>query len=707
MTVGWLRGRDDPYAVETARQVGERAVPGLRFFAICVVVSAVFDIARFPERAPWMLSFSAGFLALATVCRVLLRRRPEWSMATLVVFVNLVGMGLNGYHAIVGAAVAMCLWTLTGLLCSTAVFLRWGGANQALASIGTVALYPLHTVLGSVDVLTWAAGGTYLAMMVAMSVFGAELYAGYVRSGLHLSRTLSEREARLQSYFDLAPVGSAIVHPDGRFLEVNDALGHVLGYARDELLTRNWFDLPVADDRPAVVALARRALAGADDAHLPEARFTRRDGVAIDAAVHVRGLPGPHGGRDHLMVLLQDVTAQRRVEVERERLLAAELEARRGAEAASSAKDQFLATLSHELRTPLSPVLMWSELLRRGTGSPQDADRGLAAISRNAANLARMIDELLDVSRIESGKLRLDLQPVELGRVVLEAVEVLRSAAEAKRIAVATTVDPAGCPVLGDADRLRQVAWNLLSNAIKFTPARGRIAVAVERRNGQVRVRVTDTGQGVAPAFLPFVFERFRQGDTSSTRRHGGLGIGLAIARELTELHGGRIWVESAGEGHGATFTLEVPLLAEARGALPRPAARSRDSAALDGMRVLVVDDDADSNDAVRNVLASAGADVRTAGSTGEALAVLGAWRPDVLVSDLAMPDEDGYALLRRMRSDVVRLGRIPVIALTALSAPDDRAHALSAGFAAHVAKPPRTDELLHAVVAARESVGS
>lgn len=707
MTVGWLRARDDPYAVETARQVGERATPGLLFFGVSVAVSAAFDIARFPERTPWMLGFAAASLVLATLCLVGVRRHPARSTPTLIVFVNLIGMGLNAYHAIVGASVAMCLWTLTGLVCSTAVFLRWGRVNQALASIGTVALYPLHLALTNVDVLTWAAGGTYLVMMVAMSVFGAGLYAGYVRSGLHLTRTLSEREARLQSYFDLAPVGSAIVHPDGRFLEVNDALGRVLGWTRDELLERNWFALPVVDDRAALRALARNALAGSDDTHLREARFVRRDGVTIDATVDVRGLPGPHGTIDHLMVLLQDVTARKRVEAERETLLAAELEARREAEAASSAKDRFLATLSHELRTPLSPVLLWSELLRRGTGSQQDADRGLAAISRNAGNLSRMIDELLDVSRIESGKLRLELQPLDLGRVVLEAVEVIRSAAEQKQVALATTLDPDGCPVLGDADRLRQVAWNLLSNAVKFTPAGGMVGVTVERRNGQVRLRVTDTGQGIAAAFLPFVFERFRQGDTSSTRRHGGLGIGLAIARELTVLHGGRVAVESAGEGQGATFTVELPILAGARDPVRGPEAPAITRTTLAGLRVLVVDDDPDSNDAVRNVLAAAGAVVRTAASTGEALAVLARWVPDVLVSDLAMPNEDGYALLARMRSDEARLGRIPAIALTALSAADDRAHALSAGFHAHVAKPPRTDELLHAVVAARHSLAS
>ena len=698
----WRRS-DDPYAAETTRQVGERAPAGLLFFGVCVVLSSIFEIARFPEREPWMLGFAAVFLALGMLCLVLVRRYPAASVPILIGFVNLIGTGLNAYHAIVGAAVAMCLWTLTGLICSAAVFLRWGRVNQALASVGAVALYPLHLLLTNVDVLTWGAGGTYLIVMVAMSVFGAGLYAGYVRSGLHLARTLSEREARLQNYFDLAPVGSAVLRPDGTFLEVNDALGRLLGYDQEELLRRNWFHLAVADDRPHLETLARETLAGATDTRRQEAGFLRRGGERIDATVDMRGLPGPDGTVDHLMVLLQDVTARKRAEAARENLLAAELEARREAEAASRAKDQFLATLSHELRTPLSPVLTWAELLRRRIGSAEDNDRGLTAIARNAGNLARMIDELLDVSRIEAGKLRLDVVPLDLGPVILEAVDVIRSAADAKRITIETGFDAAGCRVLGDPDRLRQVLWNLLSNAIKFTPTKGRVRVTLTRRGGHARVAVADTGQGIRPAFLPFVFDRFRQGDTTSTRRHGGLGIGLAIVRELVELHGGHVEAESSGEGRGATFTIEVPLLADDH-PLPRSEAPRADVAALAGMRILIVDDDPDSNDAVRNVLAAAGADVRTAGSTDEAFGVLARWLPDVVVSDIAMPGEDGYALLTRMRAEVSALGRIPAIALTAYSAPGDREQALSAGFHAHVAKPLRSDELLHAVVAAHQS---
>jgi PAS domain S-box-containing protein len=695
--------RDDPYAAETARDVGRRAPAGIWFFFGCILLGAVFDIARFPERTPWMLGFAAAFVALGGTCLLLLRARPAASVPVLIGFVNLVGVGLNAYHAIVAAPVAMCLWTLTGLLCSAAVFLRWGATNQAFAAIGSVALFPLHALLGNVDGLTWAAGGTYLLVMVAMSVFGAGLYADYVRSGLQLARTLSEREARLQSYFDLAPVGCAVLHPDGRFLEVNDALAAILGSTQEALFAANWFDLPVARDRDAVRAHAAAALASPGESSRRDARFVRGDGIEIDATVDVRGLPGPRGAIDHLMVLVQDVTARKRADAERERVLSSELHARRLAEDASRAKDEFLATLSHELRTPLSPIMTWADLLRRRRIAPADAERGLGAIARNATALSRLIDERLDVSRIESGKLRLELHPVEIGPVVLEAIEVVRPAAEAKGVAVEAEVEPDGCRVLADSDRLRQVLWNLLANAVKFTPREGRVRVTLAHGSRDARIVVEDTGQGIDPAFLPFVFERFRQGDTTSTRRHGGLGIGLAIVREMVELHGGRVHVESRGEGLGSRFTVTLPLLDDDQpvdqSGLPRS-----NVATLDGVRVLVVDDDPDSNDAVRTVLVAYGADVRTADSADEALEVLERWTPDVIVSDIAMPGEDGYALLARMRSGAAAMRAIPTIALTAYSSSRDRDQALSAGFHAHVSKPLRPPDLLHAVVVAREA---
>jgi PAS domain S-box-containing protein len=492
-----------------------------------------------------------------------------------------------------------------------------------------------------------------------------------------------------------------LVRPDGTFCEVNDALCRVLGYSRDELLHRHWFDLAHADDREALVAHANDALAGQTAARAHEVRLVRRDGTAIDAAVDMQGLPGAHGAVDHLMVLAQDITVRKRIDDERERLLSAEFEARRQAEAASRAKDDFLATLSHELRTPLSPFLAWSDLLRRRLVPPEQADRGLAAISRNAAAQARLIDELLDVSRIVSGKLRLDLRPVDVAPIIFDAVDAMRPAAEAKCIEIETALT-AGCRVLGDPDRLRQVMWNLLSNAVKFTSGGGRVDVELTIDGPAARIVVTDTGQGIAPEFLPVVFERFRQADTTSTRRHGGLGLGLAIVRELVELHGGRVGVDSPGEDQGATFTVWIPLAPLEHRVEPVRLSRAAE-VTLDGIRVLVVDDDPDSNDVVRTMLASFGADVRTAGSVSEALDVVERWLPEVVVSDIAMPGEDGYALLARMRAREI-LGAVPAVALSAYSSPRDRERALHAGFDAHVAKPVRPPDLVHAVLAAREA---
>src|SRR6185503_18099126 len=245
---------------------------------------------RFPERRDWMLSFAGAFVLLAALCQLLLRQYRGWTLEILIVFVNVIGVGLNAYHAIVGSPVGPCLWTLTGLLASAAVILRWGGAPQALASLGTLLSYPVHVLVGNVDVLTWAAGGTYVIVMTSMSIFGAALYAGYVRSGLHLVRTLREREARLQSYFDLAPMGTAVLNPDGTISEVNDELCRVLGYTRDELTSQGWFDLTHPDDRAAARVQAKAAMNGAEDGRSREPRLVRKDGVPIDAAVAMRGL---------------------------------------------------------------------------------------------------------------------------------------------------------------------------------------------------------------------------------------------------------------------------------------------------------------------------------------------------------------------------------------------------------------------------------
>ena len=371
---------------------------------------------------------------------------------------------------------------------------------------------------------------------------------------------------------------------------------------------------------------------------------------------------------------------------------------------ANRLKEEFLSTLSHELRTPLSAMISWLWMLRRKALDPEAAARAIEAVDRNARAQARLVDDLLDVSRIVTGKLQLDCRSLELGPVVEAATDSLTAAAEAKAITLARLIDPAAGRVLGDADRLQQVIWNLLSNAIKFTPRGGRVEVHLRRAGSSVEARVSDTGQGIAPGFLPHVFERFRQADPSSTRTSGGLGLGLAIVRQLVELHGGSVEALSAGEGRGATFVVSLPLAARPEEPLPafaeavpaEDAPRAEPQCLLDGIRVLVVEDEVDARDALSVIMSQAGATVTAVGTARDALSKLTAWRPDVLVCDIGLPAEDGYALIGKVRAlGVDRGGSVPAVALTAYAQASDRARALAAGFQAHVAKPCEPDQLL------------
>ncbi|WP_437604605.1 PAS domain S-box protein [Sorangium sp. So ce834] len=424
---------------------------------------------------------------------------------------------------------------------------------------------------------------------------------------------------------------------------------------------------------------------------------------------------GPDGTVESFMGITEDVTAERLAEEERQKLLESERAARDEAERVSRVKDDFVATLSHELRSPINAILGWARILRSRAPEPQALARGLEVIERNARLQADMVSELLDMSRIVSGKLRLDVQPVDLPAVLQGALEAIKLAAEAKGLAVVSSVEPESLSLKGDPARLQQVAWNLLSNAAKFTPAGGRIDVALRRANAHAELSVTDTGPGVAPQFLPHLFERFRQADASSTRKHGGLGIGLSIVKHLVELHGGTVHVASPGEGRGATFTVKLPLAGvspQAPGTTQRPPSPRAEAASavypadeLTGVRVLVVDDQPDAREVAQRVLEECAARVTTAGSAAEAIAMLERERPDVLVSDLGMPGEDGFQLIRRVRDlGPARGGATPAVALSALARAEDRARALGAGYQAHIAKPLDPAELVGVVAAlARE----
>jgi len=402
------------------------------------------------------------------------------------------------------------------------------------------------------------------------------------------------------------------------------------------------------------------------------------------------------------LALLQ---ARRRSE-ERERLLRREQVARQAAEAANRAKDEFLSTLSHELRTPLTAIIGFTELARLELFDNPQVDHWLAAIERNAAVQNRLVGDLLESSRIMFGKLQLDLRRVSLLAVVTAAVDTVQQAAAAKQIRLRTALDPALDEVIGDQDRLQQVVWNLLANAVKFTPVGGCIDLRLSREAGAACLEVADTGIGIAPAFLAQVFDRFKQADGSEARAHGGLGLGLAIARSLVELHGGRIEADSAGEGAGATFRVRLPLADVA----PTPAALPPDArqapcpparAALAGCCLLVVEDEADTRELLRLILEGAGAEVMTADSAAAAYRLLEVTLPDVLISDLGMPEEDGYTLIRTLRSrDHDRGGRLPALALTAYASREDGTRAVAAGFDQHLPKPVSSVALIGAVVA-------
>jgi signal transduction histidine kinase/ActR/RegA family two-component response regulator len=376
--------------------------------------------------------------------------------------------------------------------------------------------------------------------------------------------------------------------------------------------------------------------------------------------------------------------------------------ARAGAEAANRAKDEFLSTLSHELRNPLNAVHGWATLIERGQLGEAQVRRAVQIIVRNVNAQIRLVDDLLDMARVVSGRMRLVVQPVDLRDLIEDALEAVRPAAEAKGIRLQPVLEAPGLLVSGDPGRLQQIMWNLLENAVKFTPRDGRVQVQLQRVRSHVEIIVSDTGQGIAADVLPYVFDRLRQGEGGSARGHGGLGIGLGLVRHLVELHGGSVYAESAGEGQGATFVVKLPLMiAEMR---EQPIAH-RDSPALEspslaGARIVVVDDDPTAVELIREVFVQAGAEVIEGRTAKEAFQAVAQWRPDVLVSDIEMPGEDGYSLIRKVRAlGPEQGGKTPAVALTAFGRPEDRIRSLRAGFHIHVSKPVDPAELI-AIVA-------
>jgi signal transduction histidine kinase/CheY-like chemotaxis protein len=406
--------------------------------------------------------------------------------------------------------------------------------------------------------------------------------------------------------------------------------------------------------------------------------------------------------------LSKEILERKKAELQRDELLVSERAARVDAEQATRIRDEFLATLSHELRTPLSSIQGWTQILLHPDAKEADFAKGIATIQRNVKLQVEIVEDLLDMSRIITGKIRLDVRRVNLVEIIEAALEAMRPAAEAKGIRVKVTLDTLVGPVRGDASRLQQVLWNLLSNAVKFTPKGGQVKVCLERVDSHVEISVNDSGEGIPPAFLPHVFDRFRQADSSSTRKHGGLGLGLAIVKQLVELHGGKVHAKSPGPGKGATFLVVLPLM-PLLDALPQDAdiaapARADASVALEapslsGIKVLVVDDDEDTRQVLKGLLELHRAEVVAAHSAAEALHIVARGGIDLVLCDIGMAGTDGYAFITALRSRSPELGgSIPAIAVTAFARVEDRTRALLAGFSAHLAKPVDSLELVATV---------
>jgi len=511
-------------------------------------------------------------------------------------------------------------------------------------------------------------------------------------------RALDKARAYAESLIKNAPDPVFVSDLHGKILQANDAVYSLLGFRTAEVVEQSLSRFISVDETREFMAALREVVARGVTRN---ARLTPRSasGEVIPTTLNASALRDPDGTVIGAIGILRDMRAYEMVVRELE-------ESGRKLDDANRAKDEFLATLSHELRTPLSSILGWVRLLRSGTLDPAGARRGLEVIERNTRTLAQLIEDLLDVSRIITGKLRLEVRPINLASVIVAAMEAVQTAADAKGIRLEASLDPSMGPITADPDRLQQVFWNLLTNAIKFTTTSGRVDVRLEPADSLARITVSDTGKGIRSELLPFVFDRFRQGETSVSRRHGGLGLGLAIVRHIIELHGGIVRAESPGDGRGATFTVELPLIATSIGTVEAVAARRTfDSepivrpAALRGLRVLVVDDEADARELMRMILRSSGADVMAAGSADEAFEQVEQWHPDILVSDIGLPGDDGYALIQRLRSrEAERGGSIPALALTAYARAEDKARALAAGFQVHLAKPLEPAEFVAAI---------
>jgi len=526
-------------------------------------------------------------------------------------------------------------------------------------------------------------------------VIGASKIARDISARLHGDEAIARLAAIVNSADD-AIVSKTL---DGVITSWNRAAQAMFGWTAAEAVGQRITLIIPRERWPEQDEVLARVCKGESIDHFDTVRV-RKSGERIDVSLTVSPVKDARGRIIGASKIARDVSDRKRAEAERTKLLQTVQQAREEAEELNRSKDQFLAVLSHELRTPLNAIFGWARMLQSAAMDEATSQRAIDAILRNATAQVQLVEDLLDVSRIITGKMRLDVQWLDLKSVIESALDAVQPAASAKGLKIETVLDPNAGPVVGAADRLRQVVWNLLMNAIKFTPRDGRVQVHLRKLKSHVEIVVSDSGEGIQPEILPFIFDRFRQGDSTTTRPHGGLGLGLALVRHLVDLHGGRVRAASEGPGRGATFVVELPVAIlgpEAGTTLETSAAMG--ALPLQNVRVLLVDDDADGLDLTTVMLTNSGAQVKTAVSVAAALDILESWPADVLVSDIEMPGEDGYELLRRIRAKE-RGGRtrLPALALTAYGRPEDRRRTLAAGYNLHLAKPIDPSELVLAV---------
>ncbi|SHL71846.1 PAS/PAC sensor hybrid histidine kinase [Nitrosospira sp. Nsp11] len=519
----------------------------------------------------------------------------------------------------------------------------------------------------------------------------------------HAEEALRESTERLRFMAEAMPQKIFTARADGALDYFNQQWKDYTGLAPEQMAGWEWTKLIHSEDMDESLKRWRHSLNTGEPFQM-ECRFQRADGNYRWHLIQTRARRDARGNILMWVGSNTDIDSIKRADEEKKQLLENERIARSEAERANQLKDEFLATLSHELRTPLNAILGWSQLILQGTMGKEDIQRGLETIERNARAQNKLIEDLLEMSSIISGKVRLDVQLLDFADIAEAAVESIAPAAEAKGIRIRKTIDPAAGWVSGDNNRLQQVIWNLLSNAVKFTPKGGTVEVIVERASSHLHVVVKDSGMGIKPEFLAYVFDRFRQADSTLTRNHGGLGLGLAIVKQLVGLHGGTVRAESDGEDKGSAFIISLPLAPISEKKDHRSAASTQITfedghIALPGVKVLVIDDEQDARELIKEVLTLFQADVITVATAAAGLEILKNQRPDVIVSDIGMPEKDGYQFIREVRSlPATDGGKTPAIALSAFAHSEDRTRAITAGYQMHLSKPVESHELVAAI---------